>query len=298
MKSNKEFKNECVQKTFNELSNLLLNENISKQILQEDEAELHDIVRTKILAKRMKSVAEILSKKEITLSDKNKADNVINDMVKLFYMEQFSKEAKENDSTKDLLNYCVKTRAWNDATQYVRKTDNCVNGNKDVITDFIIKALEIENPDFKSDFDVENLDLKSDFDKWHRKIRKNEIKKIDSSWGMTTGLWQKLINMSFKYLYCVKDKFAKFDKIWGNCHCPIDSIILDRLYNILKDILKEEPSLCDPVEFECVKEYASGTGKKNWNNLNEDDYNTIQQVIAKVCKRNNITPLQFDFLYW
>lgn len=287
MKSSRDFKNEYKNKDFNELSNLLLNENISEKILQdlqEDKVELPEIVKAKIVAKRMQIIAEVLSKKKIILTSEGTPENIINNMVTLFHVEQFSKEAKKFQKEEKLLDYCVKTKAWNDAIQYVRKIDSNVCKYKNDITDFLIDELK------------NNQDIICHFDDWHEKIRNNKNEKIKSSWDMNTGLWQKLINMSFKYLYCVKDKFTKFDDIWDKCHCPIDSIILDRLYNILK----EEPLLYDKDsrEFKCVKKHAHGEGNNNWNNLDDEKYGVIQTVISKVCEENKITPLKFDFLYW
>jgi hypothetical protein len=36
----------------------------------------------------------------------------------------------------------------------------------------------------------------------------------------------------------------------------------------------------------------------NWNTIAHEDYRTFQQTVKAVSQKENITPLQFDFLYW
>lgn len=286
MKNSKEFKKECVRKDFNGLSEMLLGKNSAEQILGEDGIKLSNVAKAKVLAKRSQIIAEVLQQKTITIPSQDSAEIILNDVVTLFYAEAFSKGAKDY-SNEELLHYCIKTKAWNDAIQYARKIGGNAIDHETEIIEFLVDEISDENKFAK---------VKSNFDEWYRSILENAEKYgVKQDWGMNPGLWQKLINMSFKYLYCVKDRFPKLDNIWSKCHCPIDSIILTRLYNVLNEnCLYEKNS----AEFSCIRAYANREDYKSWNALTIEDYDIIQRVIKRVCTENYITPLQFDFIYW
>ncbi len=54
--------------------------------------------------------------------------------------------------------------------------------------------------------------------------------KLDNrkSYVTTFGLAQKVVNMTFKYLYCFHD-FIQLDIDFTKCDCPIDSIVLNQM---------------------------------------------------------------------
>lgn len=286
MKNSKEFKKECVRKDFNGLSEMLLGKNSAEQILGEDGIKLSNVAKAKVLAKRSQIIAKVLQQKTITIPSQDSAEIILNDVVTLFYAEAFSKGAKDY-SNEELLHYCIKTKAWNDAIQYARKIGGSAIDHETEIIEFLVDEISDEN---------KFANVESNFDEWHRSILENAEKSgVKQDWGMNPGLWQKLINMSFKYLYCVKDRFPKLDNIWSKCHCPIDSIILTRLYNVLNEnCLYKKNS----AEFSCIRAYANREDYKSWNALTIEDYDIIQCVIKRVCAENYITPLQFDFIYW
>lgn len=265
---------------------MLLGKNSAEQILGEDGIKLSNVAKAKVLAKRSQIIAEVLQQKTITIPSKDSAEIILNDEVTLFYAEAFSKGAKDY-SNEELLHYCIKTKAWNDAIQYARKIGGSAIDHETEIIEFLVDEISDEN---------KFANVESNFDEWHRSILENAEKSgVKQDWGMNPGLWQKLINMSFKYLYCVKDRFPKLDNIWSKCHCPIDSIILTRLYNVLNEnCLYEKNS----AEFSCIRAYANREDYKSWNALTIEDYDIIQCVIKRVCAENYITPLQFDFIYW
>lgn len=286
MKNSREFKKECVRKDFNGLSEMLLGKNSAEQILGEDGIKLSNVAKAKVLAKRLQIIAEVLQQKTIPIPSQGSAEIILNDVVTLFYAEAFSKGAKDY-SNGELLHYCIKTKAWNDAIQYARKIGGSAIDHETEIIEFLVDEISDEN---------KFANVESNFDEWHRSILENAEKSgVKQDWGMNPGLWQKLINMSFKYLYCVKDRFPQLDNIWSKCHCPIDSIILTRLYNVLNEnCLYEKNS----TEFSCIRAYANREDYKSWNALTIEDYDIIQCVIKRVCAENHITPLQFDFIYW
>lgn len=100
------------------------------------------------------------------------------------------------------------------------------------------------------------------------------------------GKAQKIVNMTFKYLYCFKDSGEKED--WFKfCHMPIDSYALN-WYRKLPG--------------------SKGTIPSNmaWSNLDEEKYDEIQNRIIQYLKDGNVynscilpkIPLQADFIIW
>lgn len=167
-----------------------------------------------------------------------------------FYQHNFSKEMRGkiehhniafiSDDENDVLSYCIRL-AWKDAMFYERMHKTAYNEKKDHKSE-IIKVIryyfsDISNGDFK------------DFDTWHESVCNS------TDYHMTVGIWQKLINMTFKYVYCIRKYYQaelgnfQFDQ----CHMPLDSNILrffeypdkwnqltyQRYSDIQKDIMRE-----------------------------------------------------------
>ena len=190
----------------------------------------------------------------------------------------FSKEAKKKLAENDrefLLDYILEKKAWIDATIYERKQKpSTIMSNKRMIITTL--ADEINS---------NAQEICRDFQNWHKKICRR------TDFGMRYGVWQKFVNMTFKYLYCMKDLFPEFDSIWSQCHCPIDTIIAKSLNTQLQRIGASQAEL--------ELSYLISRSKKiSWNNISEKNYETFQKQVLQVCEVDNITPLQFDFLYW
>ena len=89
------------------------------------------------------------------------------------------------------------------------------------------------------------------------------------------GLAQKLVNMTFKYLFVFSD-YTELDIDFKNCDCPLDSVILKQL------------------------NYSENV----WTKLNKTQYENIQNKISKLLETNTlkvsyeIGNLAYDFLYW
>lgn len=100
----------------------------------------------------------------------------------------------------------------------------------------------------------------------------------DNKYVTAYGLAQKLVNMTYKYLYIFS---AYIDKNidFSNCDCPLDSIILGKLqYNghVWSKITKDEYIYCQQMITDCLQQ----------ENLDLDDELAI------------IGNLAFDFLNW
>lgn len=205
--------------------------------------------------------------------------------IEKFCEEQFSKEAQKMEKPEDILDYCIR-KAWADATQRERfkgQDSKIIPNKKDI--------QEILTSQIKSIFETETKKIKSssDYNKWH-----NEICSIED-YGMKYGIWQKFINMTFKYMYCFKRIKSKFD--FQYCHCPIDRIIAQRADTLCV--------VCGLKQSRIMKSIAE-SGKVNWNEMKAEHYQEVRNKIQEItenCTINNSdtrhpTELEFDFLLW
>lgn len=182
--------------------------------------------------------------------------------VELTFSKEWKKKLSEKSySDKDLIKYCL-SKAWPDAIIYVRKknspSDSTILANAEKI-----KKLLFDNIDSSAWGD--------DFDTWHDNMCSN----TDS--GMRYGVWQKFINMSFKYIYCINDKLDNPITLdFKNCHIPLDDNTL--LWCINKGI----------------------TDIKAWNDVTPDEYKRIRDGVHNEIKNhsNVDNALQLEFLVW
>ena len=209
--------------------------------------------------------------------EKYGALTTLEENVYYFYETQFSKEAKERVSDKwFILHYIVKNKAWRDATIRERfNRDSEIMKNKEKIIELIEDEL-LNN--------VENICC--DYDGWHNSICELEI------YNMRYGVWQKLINMTFKYLYCVKDIFPEFYDIWEMCHCPIDTVIAKQIHSKLSEMNVKQSELI------LSEKISKSDSIFNWNYISKQDYFKLQEQVAFICEAEDIYPVEFDFLYW
>lgn len=89
-----------------------------------------------------------------------------------------------------------------------------------------------------------------DFTSWHKKICTNTFH--DTQYEF----WQRLINETFKYMYCVNkmsnNKMFNNFKHWDSCHCCVDSITARQLL----ELIDGRSLSCN--EMEHVKDLARG----------------------------------------
>ncbi len=90
----------------------------------------------------------------------------------------------------------------------------------------------------------------------------------------TFGLAQKVVNMTFKYLFCFRD-YTKLNIDFTVCDCPVDSIVLNQL------------KLGD---------------RYVWSKLSQGDYADIQKAVdlasASLAAQDCSKRLLFDFEAW
>lgn len=61
-------------------------------------------------------------------------------------------------------------------------------------------------------------------------IRK-DFKNRGEDFVTTFGLAQKIVDMTFKYLYCLREYIKDVEIDFEKCDCPVDSIVLSKLKN-------------------------------------------------------------------
>ena len=180
----------------------------------------------------------------------------------------------------EVFDYCM-NKAWSDATYHVRMhPGHEIIRNKEKI----IKHFKMS---------VFNENFAKDYDSWHESLCQS------SKYGMNYGVWQKLINMTFKYLYCFKNvPMSKFPDVqWHDMHCPIDSKIA-----ICILCLMEHQNI--QIGFEIIKSISKNGSDQigvNWNNIEHENYRLVQDIIRKLCDKHSgpiPSKLYFDFIYW
>lgn len=113
----------------------------------------------------------------------------------------------------------------------------------------------------------------------------------------TFGKAQKIVNMTFKYMYCFDDAESHADK-FEPCHMPLDSYILDWFFVCYKKDWENQNS--------GKKLTKSGTYHLPvWSDLKyqqgEDDipqYKEIQAWIKNFLDKQSISRLEAEFLIW
>lgn len=203
----------------------------------------------------------------------------VDEKIKDFYKKYFSKAAKEGKEVP--LEYCI-NKAWADATQRERFNgqQSEIIKNKDKIKNYL------ENQ-------IRDRMFSNNYDEWHRRMCSQEE-------YLPYGIWQKFINMTFKYMYCYrqcKDEKEFYDIKFEDCHCPIDRVITKRADTLC--------IVCGLKKSEIMTSIAE-SGENNWNNMNEEQYQEVRKKIREItekCTINNSdtrhpTELEFDFLLW
>lgn len=110
----------------------------------------------------------------------------------------------------------------------------------------------------------------------------------DTRYGMRFGLWQKVLNISLKYMYLfnqIHGLFNEYARAWQYCHCPVDKIIRDIVVKMATNSNLE-------VDMDRL-------GGIVWNFISEEDYAFFQNVISRLCTEKNIgSKMFFDVIYW
>ena len=129
---------------------------------------------------------------------------------------------------------------------------------------------------------------KEEFEKWHKNICEEICRRFSSlpDINLKFGKAQKLINISFKHLYCFADSDSKAEH-FKYCHIPIDSNVISW----------------------CNKNAGIRKPQTAWSNLSYDDYHKFQECLSMWLNSDANTEyrdsdgipyslLQLDFIAW
>jgi len=134
----------------------------------------------------------------------------------------------------------------------------------------------------------------------------------DDAPGFTFGNTQKLINMTAKYMYMSLYKSDKQDDLRKNfsvCHCPMDSIMLEK---VAEAAFEEEDAPLKNFREKCCKPRAKNKIKDDvkWSKLDwkegeagpsvPEEYRLFQEAIEELVNRDARVscPLEYDFIAW
>lgn len=180
----------------------------------------------------------------------------------------------ENDSEHEIqgIFICAVNQAWLDTCRTVpdaKKKKECLNSARKMI------ASQLQG------FFQSTRKSEEAFDKWFMEL----CKAIPENAELTVGHKQKIINMAFKYLYCVNSFRRRYEAYFTHCHMPLDGYTLS-WYHALDSSHKT----------------GEKYDKTAWSKINSlDAYFKIVRDVREYVEKNSKetkTVLQTEFLVW
>lgn len=126
----------------------------------------------------------------------------------------------------------------------------------------------------------------------------------DSSFGF--GNAQKLINMTAKYMFISAYQDSGKAKLFDQCHCPMDGIMVDKVTKLAGRLVDEgEEGLRASLEnfaYKCPRAHDwAAKDEVRWSKLtleNRKPYEGFQKVVRALAEREGLSPLELDFCVW
>lgn len=120
-----------------------------------------------------------------------------------------------------------------------------------------------------------NTSADFDFHKWHHETCESFLDKFDDAiegvyQEIKYGKAQKIVNMTFKYLYCFGGA-EKYNNIFEQCHMPIDSFTLNWYW---LEIIK-----AGYIKSDTGKKILKDQLPNSWSDMTEEQYDAIQKNI-------------------
>lgn len=206
---------------------------------------------------------------------------------------------------KDAIEQCL-LRALNDFTPRTEtKINNRNLGPKDMLKILTQKQNgKIFLDEFMNYFNNSPKNQK-EFDIWHHETCKLFLEYFKDDYkDLRYGKAQKIVNMTFKNIYCLQDASTK-EEYFTHCHMPLDSFTIEWLYRAGKKgkklkINNNKITLNFPSWSKL--NYSDATpyfGKEKNHYYYIDIQNCIRRYITDTkIFSNDITPLQAEFLIW
>lgn len=199
----------------------------------------------------------------------------------------------------------IETAIKNALNDFTFRTTKKLNENEVIGVEGLFKELCPNSGDsllncFKTYFD-KDYNSQEEFDEWHYSTCDIVMTALRKNFAdIHYGKAQKIVNMTFKYLYCIVNDKNENNYIY--CHMPLDSVILDWIWDN-KSIMPYEAINTMPKKLQ--HGYFDSWSNLEYNgncNLtgcgNRYSYMFYQHLIRKFCEDKEITPLQLEFLVW
>lgn len=117
------------------------------------------------------------------------------------------------------------------------------------------------------------------------------------------GNIQKLINMTVKYIFISCYSNIDLRSKFINCHCPMDSKMLEKVWKRYKKLPQNEESLL----ITCKKTRSKSLSGVYWSQIgfestedkkSIDIYKNFQKMVKKLAENENCLPVEYDFNEW
>lgn len=146
---------------------------------------------------------------------------------------------------------------------------------------------------FKKYFEEAPAKSQNDFDDWHHKMCEKFCACFNDNFeNLQYGKAQKIVNMTFKNIYCLKGAEKKED-YFEQCHMPLDSLTLEWVYRTMK------PTNGKKYTREKIPAWSKLCYDSSKENTAKLDYISIQEDIRKHFENSNEwTPLKAEFVIW
>lgn len=227
-------------------------------------------------------------RKTISTENEKKLEK-IKELKKINDIESNDKKKKAEDSVKEAIRTAVDL-AYNDAKRTIHGIGGKSADAKENVIKIFNEYFDDEAPNSEEAFKEKQAYL---CDAWVKSFKES------SSLG-TYGKAQKIVNMTFKYLYCyADDNLEKLKGYFQYCHMPLDSFTLEWF----------KRTICSRKEkiFKTKVGSWSSMSKSNESNITqgksaEEKYAYLFYVdkIQEYINNNKISlsPLQLEFIIW
>ena len=131
----------------------------------------------------------------------------------------------------------------------------------------------------------------------------NNNKPADAIDSFSFGNAQKLINMTAKYVYTLCYMKPEMRDRFRFCHCPMDSIMLDRVWRKYEEEFGTEKRKND---LEKSDDFHKGWGAEGLNdeygqpklNAFPHRYELYQNAVKNLIGDGDLYPIEYDYLVW
>ena len=139
---------------------------------------------------------------------------------------------------------------------------------------------------------------------------KGKDKNPDHENEFTFGNAQKLLNILAKHIYGQCYSNSKLRDCFEYCHCPMDSIMLEKVWKAYEKLYKSKNERANELnkglDVRNDGNFLKSWGKENW----EEDfkmpkrYQNFQEAIRRLasdeqdCNGNKLFPIEYDYFVW